>query len=212
MSPLSRLVSHRLLLALGVSAALLPATAAAAGNPVIRDCTDDGRLSKKYTAQQYSDALKNIPTDVDEYTDCRDVIRREQLKNAGGSNSNATNGNSSSGGATGTGGGGGSTGGGSSDAGSGGSSAGTADEALQSASAAEKAAIDEARDAGVATPIQVGNESLTPEQLKATDLGDLSTVPTPLLIVLGLLVLATISGAGTAILSRVRARRSSSPA
>jgi len=205
LSPLSRLISHRLLLTLGVSAALLPATAGAAGNPVIRDCTDDGKLSKKYTQQQYSDALKNIPTDVDEYTDCRDVIRREQLKSAGGGDNNGSGSGSSSS----TGGGGG-TGGGS-DSG-GGSNAGTADEALKSASAAEKAAIDQARDAGVNTPVQVGSESLTPEELTATDLGALSNVPTPLLIVFGLLVLATVSGAGTAILSFVRSRRSSTPA
>jgi hypothetical protein len=197
------------MLVLGTGAALLPATAMAAGNPVIRDCTDDGRLSKKYSQQQYSDALKNIPTDVDEYTDCRDVIRRAQLGSAStGGGSGATN--SGGGGAAtgGSGGGGGTSGGATGD----GAQANTADEALKSASPSEKAAIDQARNAATSTPIRVGDSSLTPDQLTKTDLGAFSNIPTPLVIVLALLALASLTGAGSAILSRVRAHRSSTPA
>jgi hypothetical protein len=64
--------------ALGLLVALLafPATAAASGDDVIRDCTDDGRLSKKYSDAEYRDALRNLPADVDEYTNCREVISR----------------------------------------------------------------------------------------------------------------------------------------
>jgi hypothetical protein len=213
LSPLPRRSLNRLVLTFVVGAALLPSAANAAGNPVIRDCTDDGRLSKKYTQKQYSDALKNIPTDVDEYTDCRDVIRRAQLGSASTGSSSTGGGTTGGGTSGGTGGGGGGTSGGATGGGDGGgASAGTADEALQSASSAEKAAIDQARDAAVSTPIQVGNESLNPDDLTKTDLGALSTVPTPLLIVLCLLALATATGAGSAILSRVRARRSSTAA
>ncbi len=209
MSPLSRPSLHRLVPALLAAAAIFPTAAAAAGNPVIRDCTDDGKLSKKYTQKQYSDALKNIPTDVDEYTDCRDVIRRAQLGSASTGNSSS---GTSPGAATGTGGGGGSTGGGSTGGDGAGASAGTADEALQSASSAEKAAIDQARDAATSAPIQVGSQAFNPDDLKKSDLSSLSTVPTPLLIVLGLLALAALGGGGSVIMSRVRANRSSTAA
>src|SRR5919197_2805342 len=63
---------------------LVPATAHASGRAVIRDCTDDGKLEKTYSQKDYRDALANLPTDVDEYTDCRDVIRRAQLGGAAG--------------------------------------------------------------------------------------------------------------------------------
>src|SRR3954447_25681439 len=68
---------RRLLLTLTFTFALLaPATARAGGAAVIRDCTDDGRLEGHYTQRDLRDALSSIPSDVDEYTNCRDVIRR----------------------------------------------------------------------------------------------------------------------------------------
>src|SRR3954463_13196011 len=68
---------------------LTPTVALASGEDVINDCTLDGRLSKKYSQKEYAQALGDIPTDVDEYTDCRDVIRRAQLGDtSGGGSSN----------------------------------------------------------------------------------------------------------------------------
>ncbi len=63
---------------------LLPAGALAAGGgtAAVEDC-QDGRIDGTYTAAEYRDALKSIPTDVDEYTDCRDVLRAAQLRAAG---------------------------------------------------------------------------------------------------------------------------------
>ncbi|MCW3000016.1 MAG: hypothetical protein JWN65_3565, partial [Solirubrobacterales bacterium] len=91
-------------------ACVAPATALASGSTVVSDCALDSKLDKTYTAKEYKDALKNIPTDVDEYTDCRDVIRRAQLAQAGAGNSSGGGGSSGSGaggtgGSTGTGGG-----------------------------------------------------------------------------------------------------------
>lgn len=62
---------------------LLPASALAAGNgaAAVQDC-QDGRIDGTYSAADYSAALKSIPTDVDEYTDCRDVLRAAQLRAA----------------------------------------------------------------------------------------------------------------------------------
>jgi hypothetical protein len=73
---------------LGVAAlalCLLPsAQAHASGNDVLKDCSTNGRLTKNYSQQEYRDAIANIPSDLDEYTDCRDRIRAAQLGLSGG--------------------------------------------------------------------------------------------------------------------------------
>ena len=53
----------------------LPAAAQASGSEVIRDCAQDGKLDKTYTQKELQDADRNLPSDIDEYTDCRSVIR-----------------------------------------------------------------------------------------------------------------------------------------
>lgn len=53
----------------------LPAAAHASGKDVIRDCAQDGKLDKHYTLKELRDAERNLPSDIDEYTDCRAVIR-----------------------------------------------------------------------------------------------------------------------------------------
>jgi hypothetical protein len=53
----------------------LPAAAHASGSDVIRDCADDGKLDKQYTQKELTDAERNLPSDIDEYTDCRSAIR-----------------------------------------------------------------------------------------------------------------------------------------
>jgi hypothetical protein len=53
----------------------VPAAARASGADVIRDCADDGKLDKPYTQKELQDAERNLPSDIDEYTDCRSVIR-----------------------------------------------------------------------------------------------------------------------------------------
>jgi hypothetical protein len=54
-------------------------TAHAAPIDVIRDCSEDGTLEQKYSQRELSSALDTLPSDLDEYTDCRGVIRRAQL-------------------------------------------------------------------------------------------------------------------------------------
>jgi hypothetical protein len=53
----------------------VPAAARASGSDVIRDCADDGKLDKQYSQKELQDAQSNLPSDIDEYTDCRSVIR-----------------------------------------------------------------------------------------------------------------------------------------
>jgi len=63
---------------LALLAALLLAPAARAADPIkiLRDCNDDGVLQGDYTASELREAEKQIPTDADEYSDCRDVLSR----------------------------------------------------------------------------------------------------------------------------------------
>jgi hypothetical protein len=59
----------------GVLAALaLPAPAFASANEVIRDCVKDGKLDGHYSNAELRRAKNHLPSDVDEYSDCRDVI------------------------------------------------------------------------------------------------------------------------------------------
>jgi hypothetical protein len=80
---------HIALVAVAVSllgaAMCAPALASPAG--VIRDCSEDGVLSGSYSQSELDRALEQLPSDLDEYTDCRAVIRRAQLGSAAGKRS-----------------------------------------------------------------------------------------------------------------------------
>jgi hypothetical protein len=84
----------------------VPAADAASTTQILRDCADDGVLQGTYTPSELRKARKNIPTDTDEYTDCRDVLARAATAAVAGSNSS-----NPGGGGDGTTGGGASTGG-----------------------------------------------------------------------------------------------------
>jgi hypothetical protein len=49
---------------------------------VIRDCSEDGVLNGHYSHSDLTKALDKLPSDIDEYTDCRSVIRSAQLASA----------------------------------------------------------------------------------------------------------------------------------
>jgi len=59
---------------------------AAFGSPgaVIRDCSEDGVLNGHYSHSDLTKALEQLPSDLDEYTNCRAVIRSAQLASAAG--------------------------------------------------------------------------------------------------------------------------------
>jgi hypothetical protein len=62
---------------------LVPATAAhASARDVVRDCTDNGRIDNPHSPADYKGALNNLPSDVDEYTDCRQIIEAAQRRDA----------------------------------------------------------------------------------------------------------------------------------
>ena len=188
----------RRLLVLVITFTFLPAAAALAGSgeKVIRDCTDDGVLQGHYTQKQLRDALASIPTDVDEYTNCRDVIRRAAFA-GGGSGS----GKGGSGGGT-----------------SGGEFGGfkpSQGDPLKTATPQEKQAITQAtKDGGKAFQLQdaqgkpVAGALIDPSKVKRRTGPGTTDVPTPLLVVCVMLALAALAAAAPTFRSRVLPRRS----
>ncbi len=67
-------LSHLLTLTIALVAMALPATALADPAAVIRDCGQDGKLNGKYSDRDLRQARSNLPTDLDEYSDCREII------------------------------------------------------------------------------------------------------------------------------------------
>jgi hypothetical protein len=167
-----------------------PAALADTRDDIIRDCNDDGRLAGDYTPSQIRDARKHIPADVDQYSDCRDVLTRA----LGGT------GKRSVGGSGGAGGGAGGSGGGT-------SGGGTAEPAapLTPESPADEQAIAGAAAQGGSDPVPVGGQNIVPG---AAGLVRANPLPGSLVIALALLALAAAAAAGPTVRKRVLARRS----
>ena len=87
--------------ALLVALLALPAFAQASGQDVIRDCYDDGHIDGNYSQGDYQDAQDNLPSDVDQYSDCRDVIAQGQAGGGKRSNSHSGSGGGSNNGSNG---------------------------------------------------------------------------------------------------------------
>jgi len=172
---------RRLLITAVLGCLLLPAAAWASGHAVIKDCTDDGVIQGHYSQKDYKDALNNLPTDVDEYTDCRDVIKRAQLGGTGGGS------------------------GGPGTPGAGASPSGG--DPLAGATAAERAAIGAARSGGATQPIRIGGKLVQPGRLGFGGLGSPTTLPGSLIAVLVALGIAAAAAAATYVRNRVIARR-----
>jgi hypothetical protein len=69
-------------LSLLLAGAVAP-VASGSATGVIRDCSEDGVLNGHYSHDDLTKALEQLPSDLDEYTDCRAVIRSAQLGSAG---------------------------------------------------------------------------------------------------------------------------------
>jgi hypothetical protein len=147
---------------------------------ILREC-QDGRLTGDYTSKQIRDALNNIPDDIDQYSDCRDVLRGALLNHAG--NSGNGGGGGGTGGAGGAGGGNGGGGGGA---------------PLTPSTDADRQALKAAVTSG-GQPLEIAGKRVTPG--KGTLRNDL---PTTLIVVL--ILLAVAAAAALAPLVRRRAR------
>ena len=167
---MTRVARHLLLLA-GLMALAVPGVASASPDQVVKDCADDGVLSGKYSNSDLRKAKDKIPTDLAEYSDCRDVIAAA-----------ITSGSDK--------------GGGRNSPGQGVGGAGAADPGEQGARATDAAELEEIAGAGKSDPpsVNVGGEEVEPGANGLFDLASASNeLPTPLLVALlalGLLALA----------------------
>ena len=165
---MNRVVRH--LLVLGALAVLaLPAPAFASADEVVRDCARDGKLDRHYSNAELRRARNNLPADLDEYSDCRDVI------------ANAIKGGSDLGG------------------GSGSPGIGATDPAGEAvAQASDQADLAALADSGEKPKVDVGGTSLAPDSSGFFNLGGAANqVPLPLVLaVLLLSALAVASGIG----------------
>jgi hypothetical protein len=66
-------VTQTLIVLVALCALAVPA-AQASYKDVIKDCAQDGVLDKKYSQGDLTKAKKKLPSDLDEYSDCREVI------------------------------------------------------------------------------------------------------------------------------------------
>ena len=74
-----------------LAAVALPSAASAAGGwrQAIRDCATDGRLHQHYSQSDLLQALRHLPPDINEYTDCYDVLRSALAGPGGGGGGNS---------------------------------------------------------------------------------------------------------------------------
>ena len=166
---MTRVVRHLLLLA-ALALLALPAPASASADSVIADCSKDGKLDGKYSNAELRKARDNLPADLDEYSDCRELI------------GNAIKGGSDLGG------------------GQGSPGVGGIDPAGEAAAQADDQADLAAATSGDNAPrVDVGGTSLQPDSSGFFNLGGAANhVPLPLLLALILLgAMALASGFGS---------------
>jgi hypothetical protein len=157
-----RVIRHLLILS-ALLVLSLPVPAFASADQVIRDCARDGRLDHKYSNAELRRARNNLPADLDEYSDSRDVI------------ANAIKGGSDLG------------------SGAGSPGVGATDPAGEAAAKADDTADLEAlAGSGESPKVDVGGTALEPDSSGFFNLGGAANeVPLPLL--LGLLLLCTVA-------------------
>ena len=165
---------------------LLAAPPASAGvrEKILREC-QEGRITGDYTAAQLRDARKNIPTDIDEYSDCRDVLSRAALSGRSGGGGGGGGGTAAPGGVLPGGGGG--------------------DSQVLTPDPAEQTELDGARKGG--TPITVDGERIVPGASGLAADAARHGLPTTLLTILIMLGLCAIAAGAPAVRRRVIARR-----
>jgi hypothetical protein len=161
---------RHLFLVAALAVLALPAPAFASANQVIRDCVRDGRLNGHYSNAELRRAKNHLPSDVDEYSDCRDVIA-SAIK--GGSDASG---------------------------GKGSPGIGATDPIGEArAQRADQSNLDAIANSDKAPDLDVGGNKVAPDDSGFFNLGGAANqVPLPLLIALCLLcVLAVVSSMGS---------------
>jgi hypothetical protein len=159
-----------------------PVAGAASRNQIIRDCAD-GSLEGNYSASEMRDARNNLPADVDEYTDCRDLLTR--ATHSGGKPSGG-------------------------DGGGGGGTAVTSGagngEKLSPSSPEEEKALAAARGSAGNSAVVVDGERIVPGAAGFAADAARRGLPAPLVVLLVLLGVAALAGAVPVIRKRVLGR------
>ena len=178
-------ILRTLIVALAFAALAVPTTALASGDDVIRDCADDGVIDGDYSDRELREAERDMPSDIDEYTDCREAIRGELGSDRSAGGSGGSGGGTPGGGRTST------------------DPNLTTDEGAVAGSREDREALDDLT-GGDGSPIGVGDTQVTPgEGGKLLGAAQASNdLPGSLLSALILLVLT--AAAGTALLIRRR--------
>jgi hypothetical protein len=148
----------------------LPASASASADQVVRDCVYDGKLDHHYSNAELRRARDHLPSDADEYSDCRDVIAAA-IK--GGSDLSG---------------------------GAGSPGLGATNPAAEAAAqAADQSSLAAIAGSDKAPKLDVGGQTLKPDSSGFFNLGGAANrVPVPLLIALLLLcAMALVTGLGS---------------
>src|SRR3954469_18080420 len=169
-------------------------------NDVIQDCVQNGKLTHDYPPSLIRKARNSLPADVDEYTDCRDLL---STPTGGGGGSGS--------GDSGAGVGGGGLGGGGGHAGGGSSTAGSAQPSATPAppSPTELKALEDAKTTG--ETVDVGGTPLMPGAAGMTTGAVDNRLPSTLLVALILLALAVAAAGGPVLRRRCASGRSLHP-
>jgi hypothetical protein len=162
-----------------VVALVVPAQALASPDAVIRDCAADGDLDHHYSNSDLVAAEKNLPSDLDEYSDCRSVIAGAKT---GGSDKGGGRSSSSPGG-------------------------GASAKATENAARAnDSAALDALTKRGKKPSLDVGGRTVEPGSNGLFDLASASNgMPLPLLLALIAVAVLTAGGGLYALRRRVPA-------
>ncbi|MBD0283553.1 MAG: hypothetical protein ICV69_15385 [Thermoleophilaceae bacterium] len=200
---MTRVARHLLALAALVLLLAFPTEAPATPFKVIKDCNQDGVLNGNYSNRDLRGALDNLPSDIDEYSDCRDVIKAAMTSPSGRRGEGAPGG--PGGGGPGAGGG---PGGGGPGGGAGGAAAPVTPEEqaaqLQDQSDLDALTSPDRRDDGPA--VKVGGETVTPGADGMFDVASASnSMPLPLLLALIALGLLALAGAFVGLRGRIPA-------
>lgn len=156
-----------------------PAANAASTTQILRDCADDGVLQGNYKPSELRKARNNIPTDTDEYTDCRDVLARAAAAGAARSGSG----------------------------GSGGSGDGPSSGVLADPNTPEgREVVGRAGARGAPNPIQIGERSVMPGTAGFAAGAARNGLPTPLVVVLALLGAAALASSAPTVRRLVLSR------
>ena len=198
---------RHILVLLGLACALIaPASSHASPGAVIRDCADDGRLQGHYSPSDLRRAQSELPSDLNEYSDCASVIAAA-IPGSGGSGGGGGS-HGSGGGASGSSGGGG--GGGAGGGGGGHAGGGAAGSAAHRSAAGAGLTIDRSGPAPKVNPkkptLTIDGHRVSPGGNGLFNLSSAADgLPAPLLAALIAVAIAALAGAGYALRRRIPA-------